>query len=114
MPLAVRRTLYGLLTVLGFLMMVPLSVNANRVQAALQTMDPLAIDPELSAWISGLGLLFLAGACVAAAFLYLALSTGEPRSWRPVEDGQPRCARCAAGLEVGQRRCPACQQHLSW
>ncbi|HSG82766.1 MAG TPA: hypothetical protein VLC48_10970 [Gemmatimonadota bacterium] len=114
MPLSVRRALYSLFTVLGFLMMVPLSVNANRVQAALGSVDPLAIDPELSAWISGLGLLFLAGACIAASFLYLALSTGQPKGWCPIENGQPRCARCGAGLDFGQRRCPACEQHLSW
>jgi uncharacterized BrkB/YihY/UPF0761 family membrane protein len=114
MPVAVRRALYGLLAVLGFVMMVPLSVNAPKVQSALEATDPLAMDPDVSAWISGLGLLFLAGLCVAASFIYLVVSTGYPKAWRPVENGQVRCARCGAEVASGLRRCPNCDQQQVW
>ena len=114
MPVAIRRALYGLLAVLGFVMMVPLRVNAPRVQSALEAAYPLAMDPEVSAWISGLGLLFFAGLCVASGFIYLAVSTGYPRGWRPVGNGQACCARCGAEIDLGLKRCPNCEQQQAW
>jgi hypothetical protein len=116
MPVSVRRFLYGLLTLLGVVMMVPLSINATRMQTALEGIDPMsmALDPELSAWIGGLWLLFVAGACIAAGFLYLAVSTGYPKGWRPIENGQPCCARCGAAVDMGLVRCTACDQRLAW
>ena len=113
MPIAVRRFLYSLLALLGFVMMMPAAVNMRRVQAELGV-DPMAMDLETSAWISRLGLLFLAGLSLAAGFLYVALSTGHRKSWRPVENGQPRCARCGAEVSFGIGRCPACDQQLVW
>ena len=105
-----------MLALLGLIMMVPLSINATRMQAALQEVDPMtmALDPELSTWIGGLWLLFAVGACIAAGFLYLALSTGHPRAWRPIENAQPTCARCGAELSFGVKRCSACDQRIVW
>ncbi|NIR45580.1 MAG: hypothetical protein GWN99_14285 [Gemmatimonadetes bacterium] len=91
-----------------------MTINAQRVQAVLYEADPFAVDSELPAWFSEAGLLFLAGACIAAAFLYLALSTGRRKSWRPIENGSPRCARCGADVPFGVRRCPSCEQQLVW
>jgi hypothetical protein len=108
MPVNVRRFLYSMLATLGVIMMVPLTINVARLQSALEQFDPLAtdglgLDPEVSAWLGGLWLLFLAGTCVSVGFLYLALSTGHLKGWRPVGNGEPRCARCGT-----------CDQRLSW
>lgn len=114
MPVSVRRFVYSAFAILGFAMMLPLAINRQRMQAVLQSADPFGVDPELSAWLSGASLLFFIGACLSASFLYLALSTGERKSWRPIENGSPRCARCDAELPYEPRRCPGCDQQLVW
>ena len=116
MPVNVRRFIYSMLALLGLVMMVPLSINTTRMQAALEEVDPMTmtLDPELSAWFGGLWLLFLIGACVAAGFLYLALSTGHAKAWRPVENAHPSCARCGAELSFGTARCASCDQRIVW
>jgi hypothetical protein len=113
MPLTVRRLVYALLTILGFALMVPLLLNIERLDPQLMV-DPLAVPGDVLPWMRTVVLLFLAGLCLAAGFLYLALSTGQPRGWRPIENGQPRCARCGAEVAFGVARCPHCEQQLLW
>jgi hypothetical protein len=121
MPVNVRRFRYGVLTALGIIMMVPMMVQMRRVQAALATIDPASFDPldptfglgEAGAELGVLAL-FLAGLCVAAGFLYLAVSTGYPKAWRPLRNGSARCARCEAEVVFGLARCPTCEQQLAW
>ncbi|MGD8239579.1 MAG: hypothetical protein PVH68_13550, partial [Armatimonadota bacterium] len=84
MPVSVRRTIYGLLSALGFVMMIPLMLTSRTLEAQLGA-NPL--DPQVGL---GLGtvpgfeqqsLLFLLGLTLAACFLYAALSVGYPRGW---------------------------------
>jgi hypothetical protein len=117
MPVGARRFIYGLLAALGFIMMVPPVVNMQRIQAEFLA-DPFsvetALDPAAAAQMQSLMLLFLIGVTVATSFLYLALSVGYARSWRPRENGTPRCCRCDAELSFGVGRCPTCDQQLAW
>ncbi len=117
MPVAARRFIYGLLAALGFIMMVPPLVNLRRIQAELLA-DPFAVetalDPASAAQVQSLMLLFLVGVAVATGFLYAALCAGYAKSWRPRENGIPRCSRCAAELRFGVGRCPTCDQQLAW
>jgi len=117
MPVAARCFIYGLLAALGFIMMVPPLVNLRRIQAELLA-DPFAVetvlDPASAAQVQSLMLLFLVGVAVATGFLYAALSAGYARSWRPRENGTPRCGRCGAELGFGVGRCPTCDQQLAW
>ncbi len=117
MPVGVRRFIYGLLAALGFLLMIPAVVNMRRLQSELLA-DPFAvetaIDPAAAAQMQSLMLLFLVGVAIATGFLYAALSAGHARSWRPRENGTPRCRRCDAELAFGVGRCPTCDQQLAW
>jgi hypothetical protein len=117
MPVGVRRFVYGLLAALGFIMMVPPVMSMRRLQSELLA-DPFAVetalDPVSAAQMQSLMLLFLVGATIATGFLYAALSAGCGRSWRPRENGTPRCGRCDAELAFGVGRCPTCDQQLAW
>lgn len=117
MSITLRRVLYGLLTALGFLMMLPLMVNIPRLQSEILA-DPLAgglsVDPATAEWAVRLLLVYLLGLVVATGFLYLALTTGVARAWRPRENGEPRCRRCGVDLRFGVGRCPRCDQQLVW
>jgi hypothetical protein len=118
MPVAARRFVYSLLAALGFAIMVPFLVAMRRFQSALLQVDPMdmesVLDPLGASFSEGPVLLFLIGLIVASGFLYLALSTGHPRAWRPRENGSPRCMRCGAELRFGLPRCPTCEQQLAW
>ena len=117
MPLGPRRFVYGLLAGLGVIMMVPLVVNVQRLQSELLA-DPFAVetalDPASAGQMQSLMLLFLVGVSLATGFLYAALSTGYARAWRPVRNGTPRCGRCGSDLDSRVRRCPTCDQQLTW
>jgi hypothetical protein len=117
MPVSIRRILYGLLALLGFVMMVPLTVNMRRLQAELGA-DPTAfgwnLNPADAEWLSRLTGLFLLGALLAGGFLYVALSTGYAKAWRPAENGTPRCRRCNSNVGLGLSRCPTCDQQQIW
>jgi hypothetical protein len=117
MPLAARRFVYSLLTVLGFVMMIPLTVSMRQVQSTFAAVDPTDLeawlDPALMPVTSESALLFLAGLIVASSFLYLALSTGYAKAWRRRENGASRCGRCGGDARFGLRRCPACDQQLT-
>ncbi|UCC73662.1 MAG: hypothetical protein JSV86_03610 [Gemmatimonadota bacterium] len=117
MPVSVRRFIYGLLTALGFVMMVPLMLASRRLEAEimgsrfdLETGFDLSSAPGLEQQT----LLFFAGLALAAGFLYAALTTGTRKGWRPQEDGAPRCSRCGAEIPFAVTHCPACDQRLSW
>jgi hypothetical protein len=119
MPIGVRRLLYSMIALLGFAMMVPMAVSTRRLQAelggdVLVPLDPMAFDPETSAWLMRLTLLFLVGLCIAAGFLYAAVSTGHPKPWKPRENGEPSCRRCGGAVSFGHGRCPTCDQQLVW
>jgi hypothetical protein len=117
MPVSVRRTIYGLLSALGFVMMIPLMLTSRSLEAQLgaNPFDPAAgLDLGAMAGFERQSLLFLLGLILAACFLYAALSVGNPRGWRPQENGTPRCSRCGAEIPFGVGRCPACEQRLTW
>ncbi len=115
-PTPVRRFVYGLLAALGFALMVPQVVAWRRLETAM--LDRSAgLDWIFQTDTAALGTeaaLFLLGLLMASAFLYLALSTGYPRAWKPRENGEPTCRRCGAKLRFGMARCPACDQQLVW
>lgn len=117
MPVSVRRIIYGLLSVLGLAMMVPMLLTSRSLETELggNPFDPAAgLDWSATPGLEGQMFLFLLGALLAAGFLYAALSVGYPRGWRPQENGAPRCSRCAAAIPFGVRHCPACEQRLIW
>jgi hypothetical protein len=117
MPLAVRRFIYSLFAALGFIMMVPFVMTMRQFQAELLA-DPLmmetALGPANAGHISSLMLIFLLGMIIATGFLYVALTTGTARAWRPRTNGEVRCTRCGAELRFGDGRCSACGQQLAW
>jgi hypothetical protein len=117
MPVIVRRTIYGLLSALGFVMMIPLMLASRGLEARLQG-QPFDVQAgyDLSATpgLKQQSLLFLIGLTLAACFLYAAFSVGIPKSWRPRENGTPRCGRCGGEVPFGVARCPACEQRLIW
>lgn len=113
MSLAVRRLLYSLFALLGFLLMVPLFINTRRFQTQWLEAPETALDPSGAA-LGVPALMFLVGLVLACSFLYAALSAGYPRAWRPDEEGAPRCRRCGGGLGFGVARCPNCDQQLAW
>lgn len=118
MPLATRRLIYSLFAALGFIMMVPLSIAMRRFQAALASVDPTNVesilDPALTDFSQSSVLLFLLGLLLASGFLYLVVSTGYPKGWRPQENGSPRCSRCNGEVRFGVGLCPACEQRQTW
>ncbi len=116
MSVATRRILYGLLTALGFALIVPLAVKLRLWEAELPGPQAAlglgsAIDP--SEWVRPF-MLALIGVALASGFLYAALSVGYPRAWRPQEDGLNRCSRCCGEVGFGVGRCPTCDQHMTW
>jgi len=120
MPIAARRFVYSLFAFLGFAMMVPFLVGMRRFQSAIMstTGDPAdlasLLEPATAAFSEGATLLFLVGLLAAGSFLYLALTTGHARAWRPREDGTPQCVRCGSEVRFGSPRCPTCDQQLVW
>jgi hypothetical protein len=118
MPISARRFIYSLLTALGFVMMVPFVVGMRRLQAELAAADPTNLEawlqPAVSPWTEGTIFPFLLGLVLASSFLYLALTTGSPKAWRPEENGTPRCSRCGSDVRFGVNRCPSCEQQLVW
>ncbi|MGD2153796.1 MAG: hypothetical protein PVG79_11065 [Gemmatimonadales bacterium] len=117
MSVSIRRTIYGLLSALGFAMMIPFLLTSRSFEAQLGS-SPFDVEAglDLSAMpgFERQSLLFLLGLTMAACFLYAALSVGSPRGWRPRENGTPRCSRCGAEIPFGVRQCPACEQRLTW
>jgi hypothetical protein len=120
MPIAARRFVYSLFAFLGFAMMVPFLVAMRRFQSVLMASggDPTdfeaLLDPAVASFGQGTLLLFLIGLLAASSFLYLALTTGNARAWRPREDGVPSCVRCGSDVRFGLPRCPTCDQQLAW
>jgi hypothetical protein len=105
-----------LLAALGFAFMVPQAVAVRRFQSTLLS-DPTSFESVFDPTAGGFGTavaLSLIGLIVASLFLYLALSTGHPKAWRPRENGGPSCRRCGARLRFGVGRCPTCDQQLVW
>ncbi len=77
--------------------------------------DPANIDVVLEPWSwTGLAVLALLGLTLAVSGLYLALSTGHPRVWRPDEGERIRCRRCGSEVGFGVRACPTCDQRFVW
>ncbi|UCF21755.1 MAG: hypothetical protein JSU87_00090 [Gemmatimonadota bacterium] len=117
MSLNLRRTLCGLMAALGIALMMPLAVNVRRISAELES-DPTAVgwmlDAAQTEWLSQATGLFLLGVLISAGFLYLALSTGYGKSWRPRRNGTSQCGRCGAPLQAGLAHCPGCDQRLTW
>ncbi len=117
MPVSVRRTIYGLLSALGFVLMIPFMLTSRSLEAQLgaNPLDPAAgLDMSAMPGFEQQSLLFLLGLTLAAGFLYLALSVGNPKGWRPQENGTPRCSRCGAEIPFGVAHCPSCEQRLTW
>ena len=120
MPIAARRFVYSLFAFLGFAMMVPFLIGMRRFQSAIMnaSVDPADVEallgPATASFGEGTTLLFLIGLLVASSFLYLALSTGYARAWRPRENGTPQCVRCGDDVRFGLPRCPTCDQQLVW
>jgi hypothetical protein len=117
MPVSVRRTIYGLLAALGFVMMIPLSLTSRSLEAQLGTnpFGPAAgLDMGAMPGLEQQSLLFFLGLILAACFLYAAVSVGYPRGWRPQENGTPHCSRCGAEIPFAVAHCPACEQRLTW
>jgi hypothetical protein len=117
MPVSVRRAIYGLLSTLGFVMTVPFLLTSRSLEAELgaNPFDPAAgLELTNTQVFQQQSLLFLVGLTLAACFLYLALSVGIPKGWRPQENGTPRCSRCGAEIPFGVAHCPACEQRLTW
>lgn len=117
MPVSVKRTIYGLLSALGFVMMVPFMLTSRSLEAQLGS-NPFDVEAGLdlsaASGFEAQSLLFLLGLCIAAGFLYAALSVGNRRGWRPLENGTPRCARCGADIPFAVAHCPTCEQRLRW
>ncbi len=117
MSLTLRRTLCGLIAALGIALMMPLAVNMRRISAELEG-DPTGVgwmlQPAQTEWLSQLTGLFLLGVLISASFLYLALTAGHGRGWRPKRNGTPRCERCGTPLQAGLAHCPGCDQRLTW
>jgi len=120
MPIAARRFIYSLFAFLGFAMMVPFLVGMRRFQSVIMASaaDPTDIEailePAAASFGEGTTLLFLVGLAAASSFLYLALTTGYARAWRPKENGTPTCVRCGSEVRFGSPRCPTCDQQLVW
>ncbi|NIN71830.1 MAG: hypothetical protein GTO46_07850 [Gemmatimonadetes bacterium] len=117
MPVSVRRAIYGLLSTLGFLMAIPFLLASRSLEAQLgaNPFDPAAgLELTNTQAFQQQSLLFLVGLTLAAGFLYAALSVGNPRGWRPQENGTPSCSRCGAEIPFGVAHCPACEQRLTW
>ncbi len=117
MPVPVRRAVYGLLSALGFVMMIPFILTQRSLEAQLggNPFDVGAgLDLSSTPGLEQQLLLFFLGLILAACFLYAALSAGYPRAWRPQENGTPRCSRCGAEIPFGVAHCPVCEQRLTW
>jgi hypothetical protein len=120
MPIAARRFIYSLFAVLGLGMMVPFLVGMRRFQSVIMTStgDPTdleaLLEPASASFGEGAALLFLVGLIAASSFLYLAVTTGYARAWRPKENGTPRCVRCDSEMRFRSPRCPTCDQQLVW
>ena len=120
MPIAARRFVYSLFAFLGFAMMVPFLVDMRRLQSVIMTStgDPTDVtallEPAAASFAAGTTFLFLIGLLAASGFLYLALTTGYARAWRPRENGTPLCVRCGSGVRFRAPRCPTCDQQLVW
>ncbi len=120
MPIAARRFVYSLFAFLGFALMVPFLIGMRRFQSVIMeaSVDPADVEallePAAASFGGGATLLFLIGLLAATSFLYLALSTGYARAWRPREDGTPQCVRCGSEVRFGSPRCPTCDQQLVW
>jgi hypothetical protein len=117
MPVSVRRTIYGLLSALGLVMMIPFMLTSRSLEAQLggNPFDVQAgLDLGATPGFEQQSLLFFLGLALAACFLYLALSVGNPKGWRPQENGSPRCSRCGAEIPFAVAHCPACEQRLTW
>ena len=120
MPIAARRFVYSLFAMLGFAMMVPFLVDMRRFQSVIMTStgDPTDVatllEPAAASFAEGTTLLFLIGLVTVSSFLYLALTTGYARAWRPKENGTPLCVRCGSEVRFRAPRCPTCDQQLVW
>ena len=113
MSVTARRVIYGLMTAFGLALTVPFAIESRRFSSALAEMDfnaalAFAPSPRLSS-------LFLLGFGLATGFLYLALSAGYPRAWRPRREGSLlHCERCGAEVAPGHQSCPTCDQRFAW
>lgn len=120
MPIAAKRFVYSLFATLGFAMMVPFLIDMRRFQSVIMTATGgptdvgAFLDPAAASFAEGTTVLFLIGLLAASSFLYLALTTGYARAWRPKENGTPVCVRCGSEVRFGSPRCPTCDQQLVW
>ena len=112
MSTSARRFVYGLFSVLGFLLVLPFALQARTWGRGF----------DRGSWLGGVdvtgtvrvAMLALVGLLVASVFLYAALSAGHPRAWVPDEADGVRCRRCDAEVPFGIRRCPRCDQQFVW
>lgn len=117
MSVPVRRVIYSLAAALGFGLMVPFGVQARlwRAELTRAPLDVVALlEPSAGSRFMSLLLMAFLGLVLAMGFLYAALSAGHDRAWRARENGRIVCRRCGSEVGFGFRRCPACDQQLSW
>ncbi len=116
MSVTARRVIYGLMTAFGLALTVPFAIESRRFSSSLVQIDPWDVDAALSfAPLLRLASLSLLGFGLATGFLYLALSAGYPRAWRPRREGSLlHCERCGAEVAPGHQSCPTCDQRFAW
>lgn len=116
MSVTARRVIYGLMTAFGLALTVPFAIESRRFRSILAEIDLRDFNAALDfAPSPRLASLLLLGFGLATGFLYLALSAGHRKAWRPRREGNLlHCERCGAEVAPGHQSCPTCDQRFAW